>query len=58
MDLRIFFGYLIAVKPFVQSPLNDKDPFNFDRGTGQRVLVFWIIFIFINFLINLEENFS
>ena len=28
--------------------LNDRDPFDFDRGTGQRVLVFWI-FKKINF---------
>ena len=33
-----------TVKPFVQSPLNDRDPFNFERGTGQRVLVFWIFY--------------
>ena len=30
----------ITVKPFVQSLLNDRDPFNFGRGTGQRLLVF------------------
>ena len=29
-----------TVKPFVHSPLNDRDPFDFDWGTGQRVLVF------------------
>ena len=39
---------LITVKPFVQSPLNDLYPFDFGRGIGQRILVFWIFYIFIS----------
>ena len=41
--VRIMFKVLKftnTVKPFVQSHLNDRHPFDFGRGTGQRVLAF------------------
>ena len=31
----------------LSSPLNNRDPFNFDRGTGQRVLTFFGILIYL-----------
>ena len=38
---HLYFLYLIAIyrKTLCPVPLNDRDPFVFGRGTGQRVLV-------------------
>ena len=37
-----------TLKPFIQSPINDRDPFDFVKGTGQRVYTFRYFNIFIN----------
>ena len=32
-------------------PLNDRDPFNFDRGTRQRVYTFKVFYIYLLILL-------
>ena len=45
---NIIKQFIITVKPFVQSPLNDRDPSNFDRGLDNGYIGFQNFNSFIN----------
>ena len=47
-----------AVKPFVQSPLNDRDPFDFDGGQDMGISDLGILMYLLILLIKLENFFS
>ena len=48
---------LITVKPFVQSPLNDRDPFDFGRGYWTKgISVLGILIYLLLFFIKFEKK--